>query len=381
MIFVYGKRRKKPMPNVIDLFCGVGGFSLGAARAGFNLIGAIDWDRHAMQMHKLNFPLVPHLQEDILQLNGADIKTRLDIKGDIDGIIGGPPCQGFSRMGHQNVEDTRNTLFNKFFELVNQLQPKFFLAENVLGILDEQNRPIITEALNHVRNDYIILNPVILRASDYGVPTTRTRVFFCGYQRDRMNAIEQESLKMLQDTGVVTVTDALYGLPEIIRDDWHADPSGWLEVPTIDKQSFFYDRIRGHIPNGVGDDIAIRRMHNHQVSGNQGTIHSDSVRARYAALLPGGADAISKSRRLEPNGFCHTIRAGTGPEHGSFQAVRPIHPTQPRVITPREAARLQSFPDWFQFYPTKWHSFRQIGNSVCPVLAEKVLSVIKNNIS
>jgi len=105
-------------------------------------------------------------------------------------------------------------------------------------------------------------------------------------------------------------------------------------------------------------------------------VHSCEVRARYASIVAGDVDAKSKSKRLKLNGFCHTIRAGTGRDHGSFQAVRPIHPTEDRVITPREAARLQSFPDWFQFYPTKWHSFRQIGNSVCPILAEKILKLI-----
>jgi len=77
------------------------------------------------------------------------------------------------------------------------------------------------------------------------------------------------------------------------------------------------------------------------------------------------------------NGFCPTLRAGTGPEKGSYQAVRPLHPTENRVITPREAARLQGFPDWFQFSPTKWHSFRQIGNSVSPILSERIFAVIR----
>ncbi len=94
-------------------------------------------------------------------------------------------------------------------------------------------------------------------------------------------------------------------------------------------------------------------------------------------LNPGQQDKVSKSSKLDIDGFCPTLRAGTDNTKGSFQAVRPIHPSQPRVITPREAARLQGFPDWFQFHETKWHSFRQIGNSVCPIVGEKVLSAIK----
>ena len=111
-----------------------------------------------------------------------------------------------------------------------------------------------------------------------------------------------------------------------------------------------------------------------------GTAHSLEVAKRYAKTKCGKYDSISKSYRLDPDGFCPTLRAGTGPDQGSFQAVRPIHPTEARVITPREAARLQGFPDWFQFSPTKWHSFRQIGNSVSPILAERILSVIAKSL-
>lgn len=369
------------MPDILDFFCGVGGFSLGATRAGFNLIGGIDLDAHAMQMHKLNFHGSKHWETDILSQTGSSIKEYFGIKKQIDGIIGGPPCQGFSRMGHQDVNDERNNLFIKFFKLVNEIKPKFFLAENVLGILDAQNSGIIKKALKHVKKDYTVLKPVILKASDYGVPTTRTRVFFFGYLPDCIRPITEESLKNLADTGNVSVNDALIGLPERIQDDWHSDPAGWLSVSDISTKSYFFDRIRGHIPEGVGDKSAIDKLiKENKVSGNQGTIHSAEVRARYAALSPGEVDQISKSRRLELDGYCHTIRAGTGRDHGSFQAVRPIHPTKARVITPREAARLQSFPDWFQFYPTKWHSFRQIGNSVCPILAEKILTIVYNAI-
>ncbi|MCL0160516.1 DNA cytosine methyltransferase, partial [Klebsiella pneumoniae] len=89
-------------------------------------------------------------------------------------------------------------------------------------------------------------------------------------------------------------------------------------------------------------------------------------------------DKISRSQRLDPNGFCPTLRAGTGSDKGSYQAVRPIHPTQARVIAPREAARFHGFPVWFRFHPTKWHRFRQIGNSVSPLVSEAMLLPIYN---
>lgn len=99
------------------------------------------------------------------------------------------------------------------------------------------------------------------------------------------------------------------------------------------------------------------------------------------ALLPGKKDAISKAVRLAADGFCPTLRAGTNREKGSYQAVRPIHHILPRVITPREAARLQGFPDWFVFHRTKWHSFRQIGNSVSPIVAEFLLKAVLDHLS
>jgi DNA (cytosine-5)-methyltransferase 1 len=105
------------------------------------------------------------------------------------------------------------------------------------------------------------------------------------------------------------------------------------------------------------------------------------VIARFSELEHGQQDIISKAYKLKPDGFCPTLRAGTGPDRGSYQAVRPIHYEASRVITPREAARLQGFPDWFEFHKTIWHSFRQIGNSVSPIVAEKILSVIHQRLT
>ena len=112
-----------------------------------------------------------------------------------------------------------------------------------------------------------------------------------------------------------------------------------------------------------------------------GTRHSQEIIDRYSLVEPGGKDTKLRAPRLRPDGLCPTIRAGTGSDKGSYQAIRPIHYDFPRVITPREAARLQGFPDWFVFHRTKWHSFRQIGNSVSPLLAEKLLKIIFDKIS
>lgn len=369
-------QKKHNKLKIIDLFSGAGGFSLGATRAGFDLAGSVEIDPHAIYVHKKNFPNFPLWKKDISTISGAEILQEFDLEiGEIDGIIGGPPCQGFSLMGHGNTCDPRNQLFIHFFEIVNEVSPKFFLAENVPGILNPKNSQLIERALFKV-NKYEILGPIRLVAKDFGVPTTRARVFFFGCLKDQMNSLKAMNFAP-KNAKPVYVKDALEGLPQKIDPLWLREEDGWRRIDKV-VEGIFGSKLHKRIPNRVGDKQAIKRLkENNEVSGCLGTRHSEEIIDRYSKIKQGEADKVSKSRRLDPNGFCPTLRAGTGSDKGSFQAVRPLHPTEDRVITPREAARLQGFPDWFQFHSTKWHSFRQIGNSVSPILAEHILRVIK----
>jgi DNA (cytosine-5)-methyltransferase 1 len=371
-------RRREKRLKVVDLFSGVGGLSLGAARAGFNVCGAVDIDPHAMAAHKMNFPEAGHLEEDISKLSGEKLLTKFNIdESDLKGIIGGPPCQGFSSIGRNKKNDPRNKLFVHFFRLVSETKPKFFLAENVPGILNEKNKNIRKSAFAYVEDEYTILPHMALAAHEYGAPTTRTRVFFFGCTAGVAATLTQEDFKPPADVEVVRVGDALAGLPVKVHPDWQTEEKSWRVVDAVGDSNFAL-RLHGHIPPGVGDLNAIERLNTkNEVSGFLGTFHSKRVAKRYAMVKHGMYDSVSKSRKLNPQGFCPTLRAGTGVDHGSYQAVRPLHPTEARVITPREAARMQGFPDWFQFSPTKWHSFRQIGNSVSPILAERIFVVIK----
>ncbi|MBM3157689.1 MAG: DNA cytosine methyltransferase [Chloroflexi bacterium] len=364
--------------NVIDLFCGAGGLSLGAARAGFTVRGAVDIDPEATIAHKLNFPDTVHLQTDVLGLTGQSLRDSLGLKnGDLTGMISGPPCQGFSSIGRRDKDDARNKLFAEFFRIVAEARPTFFLAENVPGIMREGNNEIRNKAFLYIEDKYIILPAMTIRASDYGAPTTRTRIFFFGYLPDEMEALTADSFKPPADTENVLVKDALRGLPTKINPNWRREAQGW-RVVHVHGNGYYASRLHGHVPAGVGCSSAMKRLKNEsRASGSLGTVHSPRVAERYAKVECGKYDCVSKSYRLDPNGFCPTLRAGTGPDQGSFQAVRPLHPTENRVITPREAARLNGFPDWFQFSPTKWHSFRQIGSSVSPIVAESVLTVIR----
>lgn len=363
--------------NVVDLFSGVGGLSLGAARAGFTVRGAIDIDPEAIRAHGCNFPNSVHLKTDVAELTGQSLKRQLGLNAEnIAGIIGGPPCQGFSTIGRRDRRDVRNSLFVEFFRIVSETLPKFFLAENVPGLMHNSYRKIRKRAFSFVENKYVILPPMEFAANKYGAATIRTRFFFFGYLPDAMERLTADSFQPDPGTETVYVKDALRGLPTKIDPGWQKEEQSWRVVHPYGEGNYA-QRLQEHVPPGVGDSVALGRLKNSsEVSGFLGTAHTPRVANRYANTKCGKYDSTSKAYRLDPDGFCPTLRAGTGPDQGSYQAVRPIHPTEARVITPREAARLQGFPDWFQFSPTKWHSFRQIGNSVSPILAEQIFSVV-----
>ncbi|WP_287598134.1 DNA cytosine methyltransferase [Thermomonas sp.] len=367
-------------PTVIDLFSGVGGLSLGAARAGFRVAASVELDPIASKSHRDNFPRTAHLQQDVSTLSGETLLEAAGLRqGQLDGLIGGPPCQGFSLIGRQRDADPRNDLFGHFFRLVAETRPAFYLAENVPGILGERYQNFIERAMSAIPKSYVRIAPFKVRANLYGAPTTRTRVFFIGYDPDRIDALSQVDFAPSGSTKQTFVRDALKGLRNV-EPHWQSEADSWRTVGELPK-SPFWDRVTNKVPRDVGNPEALRLLKsNRRVSGFLGTAHSPETIARFDALMPGEIDRIYRSPRLNPIGFCPTLRAGTGSDRGSYQAVRPIHPKSPRVISPREAARLQGFPDWFVFNPTKWHSFRQIGNSVSPIVSESLLNAISRTI-
>lgn len=369
--------RDKNKPVVCELFAGVGGLSLGAVRAGFHLQSAFDRDERALAAHHRNFPNTRAQNNDVCQLTGRQLLKLSGLKpGQLTGLIGGPPCQGFSVIGQRNSYDRRNSLFSHFFRLVTETKPDFFLAENVMGILESRNYRRIQSALSIVRDSYVVSGPYPLTASDFGAPTSRRRVFFIGIKKTlRKHEIAETTLTSLQTRHSTVVREALRGLPGHVDEDWKSNPWGLARCHEV-AETAFMKKVLDDRPAGVGHRETLQLLDRGIVTGHQGTVHSDELQKRYDALAPGETDPISKSTRLVAGGFCPTLRAGTDAERGSFQAVRPIHHRHARVISPREAARLQGFPDWFAFDPTKWHSFRQIGNSVPPLLAEPILKAI-----
>ena len=278
---------------------------------------------------------------------------------------------------------------NVFFEMVSAVQPLFFVAENVPGIMRDKYDSIRNRAFSIVRNNYNLLEPILVNASEYGAATSRTRYFFIGIRKGSgIELCDEDFYKAkVANEFKTNVSEALEGLPIGLSHSIHQSGIHSVGEHYSDKagkhlqNAFFYSRTTNDIPSGVGNPVFVARYQKeHITNGFLTTNHTESVANRYRNLKFGEQDKVSKSYKLNPDAFCPTLRAGTGPDKGSFQAVRPIHYNEPRVINPREAARLQGFPDWFELPNTIWHSFRQIGNSVSPIAAEAIMRVIYDHL-
>lgn len=362
------------MPKVVDLFSGCGGFGLGAKYAGFDVTIAVDIDATLQSAYKRNFPNTNVVNGDLSQMGKDEWRELLN--GDkIDGVIGGPPCQGYSRMGKCDINDPRRSLLRHFFRNVNIISPKFFVMENVEGLLDNKNSDELFSAIKFADNKYKILDPIIVDASKFGAPTKRKRVIVIGYDPLYIEDIKLEDILSISKKSV-SVRDAILDIGEPISQQKDKTNFGWSEYRQSSGLSEYAKRMR-QLPNEkLGWKIALENLSMGMTSGNFETIHLPEISHRYGSIEQGKTDPVSRSKRLSWDGLCPTLRAGTGSDKGSHQAVRPIHPSMPRVITVREAARLQGFPDWFCFHNTKWHSFRMIGNSVSPLVSETILQLI-----
>ncbi|WP_047550908.1 DNA cytosine methyltransferase [Methylotenera sp. G11] len=361
--------------KIVDLFSGCGGFGLGAKQAGFDVVAAVDIDKTLQSSYQLNFPQTRTLNGDLSIMDEDSWRIILD-HNEIDGVIGGPPCQGYSRIGKNERDDPRRSLLMHFYRTVNIILPKFFIMENVEGLLDEGNVEELNKAIETVDKRYTVLPPTVVDASSFGVPTKRKRVVVIGYDSTRMNQVFPNDL-IPTEIPLITVRDAILDLPDPLRQN--SEDYGWAPYNNA-VPSNYAKRMRSAPPAGMGWNVALGQLKVGNTSGHFETVHTEAVRLRYLATRPGATDKISRSKKLEWDGLCPTLRAGTGADKGSYQAVRPLHPEQGRVITVREAARLQGFPDWFCFHKTKWHSFRMIGNSVSPVVAQSLLSLVKSKL-
>jgi DNA (cytosine-5)-methyltransferase 1 len=367
----------------VDLFSGCGGFGLGAEEAGFRVIAAVDIETSLQSGYRLNFPNTNTILADIAKLESSAWSFVLG-RGTprLDLLIGGPPCQGFSRIGKHSAGDPRNTLIGHYFRHVGMLKPKVFVMENVEGLLDKCNVGFLDAALEELPNYYKVVGPLVVNAAELGAPTNRKRVIVIGYDKREVDEIKIACLRNLESSLKTTVREAISDLPSPHEFDIRKQDFGWAKYPTrAENKLSNYARQARSLPFiEQGWQEALSQLSRGCISGLMGTNHSSAVTDRFSDTLEGKVEPISRYPKLAWSGQCPTLRAGTGPEKGSFQSMRPIHPIQPRVITVREAARLQGFPDWFVFHPTKWHSFRMIGNSVSPMVSKSILAMIKSKI-
>jgi DNA (cytosine-5)-methyltransferase 1 len=344
-------------PQIVDLFCGCGGFSLGAHRAGLAPSVAFDNDRILTSSYSTNFPSTKLVLATLRTVNGADIRRLIGRSP--DGVFGGPPCQAFSDMGHRRTNDPRRSLLRHFFRIVSELKPGFFVMENVRGLGYDSARELLDESLALIPGRYKILGPLTLDAAEFGAATLRSRLFIIGYDPDRCDPIAASDLEA-KKLPPATVRSAISDLvdAEMIRE---TDGFDTWKIVRRGRPSNYASKLRS--ADGT-------------FKGHRVTIHTSEVKKRFRLVRPGDTDRIGRHPRLSWDGQCPNLRAGTGKDKGSYQSVRPIHPDESRVITVREGARLQGFHDSFKFHPTVWHSFRMIGNSVSPIIAEAILSLI-----
>lgn len=357
-------------PIAIDLFAGAGGLSLGIEQAGFDVAVAVDIDPIHCAAHKFNFPNCVTICESVANLTGIDMRRRAGIgRRAIDLVVGGAPCQGFSSIGKRALNDDRNQLVYHFVRLVMELKPKYFVFENVKGLTIGKYRIFLQEIIEAFQEGgyNVVTEYKVLNAADYGVPQDRRRLFLMGARKGQALPIYPMS------TDRTTVGDALKDLPEAedFSELWDRD---WTQVK-YGRASTYAARLRGK-KNDPTDFGYKRRFDPSLMTGSLLTNHTDLSRSRFSKTEPGFVEPISRFKKLSYDGLCNTLRAGTASDRGAFTSPRPIHPVSPRVITVREAARLHSYPDWFRFHATKWHGFRQIGNSVPPRLARAVGSQI-----
>lgn len=371
-------------PICIDLFSGVGGLSLGFEQAGFDIACAVEIDPVHAAAHRYNFPETPIIRASVEGITGAEIKQKGEIANKkIDVVVGGSPCQGFSMIGKRSLDDPRNSLVLHFMRIVTELDASYFVLENVKGLTVGKHRKFLDEVVDGFQQSgFDVLLPwKVLNSAWFGVPQHRERLFIIGAKRGLPLPHYPEAIFQIAGNKKPTadlpfgpnVFDALSDLPdaevfpELLATDSVetnlGSPSAYSAVLRgliVDPENFSYDRV------GVSNIM----------TSSMRSSHNAVTRRRFNETEHGKVEPVSRFLKLDPNGVCNTLRAGTGQERGGFTAARPIHPFYDRCITVREMARLHSYPDWFRFNWTKWHGAREVGNSVPPLLARAVAKQI-----
>ena len=341
-------------PRIVDLFCGCGGMSLGFEEAGYEVALAIDTWADAIKTYNHNHASSVGEVMDIKDLDDERIEILLQ-NGPITGVIGGPPCQGFSTVGTRDVEDERNHLYMEYYRVVKKIRPKFFVIENVQGMLTLAKGAFKDDVVQRFSALGYKVSYSLLNAKDFGIPQHRKRVFFVGLMEGEFVFPDGSNISD------VTTKEALSDLPPI--DVEHKD-IGTFDYPSPPK-SDYQKYIRGKS----------KQITNHLI-----TMHTEQTK-NIIGMIPDGGKIRDLPReywevrkynkafqRMASNGVSITVDTG----HRNF-----FHYEQNRIPTARENARLQSFKDDWVPLGSKTSQYKQIGNAVPPLLAENVARSLK----
>lgn len=336
--------------NVIDLFCGCGGFSLGFERAGFNVLLGIDVWKDALSTFISNHKDSRILEADLSVLSPEETVPLIGGKN-IDVIIGGPPCQGFSIAGKRIVNDLRNKLYKNFVHFVEYYKPKAFVMENVPNILSIGGGIVRDSVLSDFSRLGYTVEYQVLTASDYGVPQNRRRAIFVGLQNGG-----HFKFPLPYDTQKVTAEEALSDLPENSLEDG--------SLYTCEPKSQYQQ---------------LMRQNSSAVNNHQATIHNQRT-IDIISLVPDGGNYKDLPEELRETRKVHIAWTRLNSKKPSFTIDtghrHHFHYCYNRIPTARESARIQSFPDDFYFTCSRTSQLKQIGNAVPPLMAEAIARVL-----
>lgn len=330
----------------IDLFSGAGGLMRGFLNAGFLPLFSVEMWEPAVETHKLNYPQISVWDEDIRVIDNSRLEPY---KGMIDVIIGGPPCQGFSTIGKRLVKDPRNELVFEFIRFVDVIKPKMFLMENVRGLLSSDGGNIKRAIEDEFKKiGYTVISDTLC-AADYGVPQIRNRVFFIGTRKDLAIAPSFPTATY-KKSDYATVGDAINDL--VGKENLVPNHIPMHHNPTVEARISYIKEGEGIPKEGLPEDVSL---------GSRSDYKNNKIK-NFSHVY----------RRLSRFRPATTMVPG----HNAF----PLHPTENRSLTVREAARIQTFPDDVIFCGTRQNQCIQVGNAVPVLLAEQLAKQIRKTL-
>lgn len=376
-------------PTIVDFFCGAGGLSLGFNQVGFKTLLANDIESVCTKTYSFNHPEM--MKSKVINGDIKDIVDNVDeyIDKDVDVILGGPPCQGFSMANRQRIiNDPRNVLYKYYVKAVEKLKPKFFVMENVKGMLS---------VAEQVKEDFHSLTGVdyevdyqLFNAKDFSVPQNRERLIYIGIRKDVCINTGKSPSDIIKEIIDSNVNSPLYNLSDAIQDLRPLQALTIKNATELDSVESGY-KIEKSSPNSISNYVKeINLSQQNTITYNhKARYNNDRDIEIFGRMLPGDksdseriADIMPyKSRenifkdkyyKLKPDTFCKTITA-----HMKFDCNMYIHPNQARGLTPREAARVQSYPDDYYFLGSFTKTYMQVGNSVPPLMSRKIANIIK----